>query len=330
MNNELISIIVPIFNNEKYLNKCIDSLLDQSYQNIEIILVNDGSMDKSPKICDEYAKKDKRIRVIHKKNTGVSDSRNVGIENSKGIWITFVDSDDWVETNYCEYLHNIAVKNNSDMSLTFFPNKVKENNIPKNNIVDKIVTFNRVEAIKTMLYYKIVISSWNKMYKSNIIKNNNLKFNNNINFGEGFEFVISYFINCNRIVIGKEKIYNYRVDNENSVMTKISKRLISDSIKSQDLIESKVINIDKSINQACIYSKWHTYCDCFSTIVGSKKINEYKDEYNFLYNKIRKNFKELINSPVGFKEKIKILLYYFNPLIAAKIINKLRLRKFTK
>ena len=97
MNEELISIIVPVYNVEEYLKECIDSIINQTYKRIEIILVDDGSTDKSGKICDDYAKIDKRIKVVHKENGGLSDARNVGISVSSGKYIAFVDSDDWVE-----------------------------------------------------------------------------------------------------------------------------------------------------------------------------------------------------------------------------------------
>ena len=100
MNEELISIIVPVYNVEEYLKECIDSIINQTYKRIEIILVDDGSTDKSGKICDDYAKIDKRIKVVHKENGGLSDARNVGISVSSGKYIAFVDSDDWVEKNY--------------------------------------------------------------------------------------------------------------------------------------------------------------------------------------------------------------------------------------
>lgn len=100
--NPLISVIVPVYNVERYLNQCIDSILAQTYKDFELILVDDGSKDKSGEICDEYVKKDSRIRVFHKKNGGVSSARNYGIDNAQGTYICFVDSDDWVDETYLE------------------------------------------------------------------------------------------------------------------------------------------------------------------------------------------------------------------------------------
>lgn len=113
----LISIIIPVYKVESYLRRCIDSIINQTYNNIEIILVDDGSPDNSPAICDEYAKIDCRIKVVHKENGGLSDARNTGIENAKGNYITFVDSDDWVQPDYIETLQNNLLSNKADISI---------------------------------------------------------------------------------------------------------------------------------------------------------------------------------------------------------------------
>ena len=112
---DLISVIVPIYNVESYLEQCIKSIINQTYKNIEIILIDDGSTDKSPKICDKYKQKDSRIIVVHKQNTGVSATRNIGLELSKGKWIAFVDSDDWIEKEYLEELLLNAKKEKADI-----------------------------------------------------------------------------------------------------------------------------------------------------------------------------------------------------------------------
>ncbi len=114
---ELITVIVPVFNTQEYLKKCVDSFLAQTYTDLEILLVNDGSTDESGKICDEYEKKDSRVRVIHKENGGLSDARNIGIKEAKGNLITFFDSDDYVDEDYIQYLYELKVKNNADISV---------------------------------------------------------------------------------------------------------------------------------------------------------------------------------------------------------------------
>jgi len=111
----MISVIVPVFNVERYLSKCLDSICAQTYRNLEIIIIDDGSTDKSPQICDEYAKQDERIKVIHKENGGLSSARNIGLDTMLGKYVTFVDSDDWIEANMCEELLNELVGYECDM-----------------------------------------------------------------------------------------------------------------------------------------------------------------------------------------------------------------------
>ena len=120
INKSLISVIVPIFKVESYLGKCIDSILSQTYKNIEIILVDDGSPDSCPQICDLYSEKDNRIKVIHKNNGGLSDARNAGLIVSKGEYVCFVDGDDFVETEYVERLYTAIKKCNADLAICGF------------------------------------------------------------------------------------------------------------------------------------------------------------------------------------------------------------------
>lgn len=166
MKYPLISIIVPCYNVERYLPKCIDSILSQTYKNIEIWLVDDGSPDNCGKICDEYAEKDNRIKVIHKENGGLSDARNAALDMMNGEYVTFVDSDDYVATDYVEIMYNLIVKYNAQIAVTlhicFY-----EGMEPKQDTCngDKIRVFSREEAIQNMFYQKdFDTMAWAKIY----------------------------------------------------------------------------------------------------------------------------------------------------------------------
>ena len=143
MNQDLISIVVPIYNTEKYLKRCIESILNQTYQNLEVILVNDGSLDKSGQICNEYAKRDKRIKVIHKENTGSAESRNIGIKYATGKLIGFVDSDDYIDKNMYEMLYKDLKKHDAEIAICNIQmvnekfSKLKENKEEPIRILDK-------------------------------------------------------------------------------------------------------------------------------------------------------------------------------------------------
>ena len=126
MNNKLVSVIVPVYKVERYLDRCINSLVNQSYSHIEIILVDDGSPDKCPQLCDEWALQDARIKVVHKKNGGLSDARNEGLRKSSGKYICFVDSDDYVSTKFVETLYELLHEYNTDMSAVSHKNVFSE------------------------------------------------------------------------------------------------------------------------------------------------------------------------------------------------------------
>ena len=169
MEEELISVILPIYNVEKYLEKCLKSVINQTYKNLEIILVDDGSKDNSPQICDEYAVKDKRIVVIHKSNGGLSDARNAGIEIAKGKYITLIDSDDYVEKDYVQFLYQLIKENNAEMSIcshtVLYTNGTRiEKETGEHLVLDPKTTLEKI------LYDEgIDLSAWAKMYKANTI-----------------------------------------------------------------------------------------------------------------------------------------------------------------
>ena len=169
----LISIIVPVYKVEKYLRRCVDSLLTQKYESIEVILVDDGSPDRCGDICDEYACKDNRIQVIHKTNGGLSDARNVAIPIAKGEYISFVDSDDWVSSYYISNLYGAACKRNADIAISWFENVFENKEIQSSPIDYPLkAQYLTVEGcLKRLLYQEgVETSAWGKLYKANLIR----------------------------------------------------------------------------------------------------------------------------------------------------------------
>ena len=166
-----ISVIVPIYKVEKYIHRCIDSIINQTYKNLEIILVDDGSPDSCPRICDEYAKKDKRIKVIHKENGGLSDARNKGVDIATGDYIAFVDSDDYIHPNMYEVLIYELEKNNSDIALCKYKIVYEKSKITTE--IDgkfEVYSLNNLQALDSMYGKDGVdfIVAWNKLYKKDL------------------------------------------------------------------------------------------------------------------------------------------------------------------
>ena len=210
--SELISIIVPVYNVEKYIVRCIDSIIGQTYKNLQIILVNDGSPDGSPAICDEYARRDSRIEVIHKQNGGLSDARNAGIECAKGEYIAFVDSDDYVHQLYIENMYNCIKHDNSDMCVCdfHFVNEGEEAfdltlKKPERSAFHLEGLYPAETAMKNIFNSYLVVA-WNKLYRRDIF--------DNIKFPVGRihedEFVLHrIFAACSSVSILPERLYYY-------------------------------------------------------------------------------------------------------------------------
>lgn len=232
--NDLISIIVPVYNVEKYLDQCIESILNQSYQKLEIILVDDGSTDNSGLICDKYKKRDKRIQVIHKKNGGQSSARNYGLNIAKGCYIGFVDSDDWIEQNMYEILHENICLYDADIATCSYILEYKENSISvatfKKPIVKLFEKKDEKMLLKSFLNHKLYCSGpCDKLYRKNIF--NNIRFPEN-QFYEDNYIVLEVMLKAKRIVVGDGKYYHYR-QNINSTTKSYSEKKYQDAIKAE-------------------------------------------------------------------------------------------------
>lgn len=210
MNSALVSIIVPVYKVEYWLPKCIKSLLAQTYKNIEIILVDDGSPDKSGQICDKFAKKDSRIKVIHKENGGVSSARNAGIDAAEGEYICFVDSDDWLSEDAIETLYAEFLKNNVQIAIANMITVGKRNGLFRIVNKERIISFNDPDNLFLDLYQEVSLSGLlGKLFSGKIIKNNEIFFKEGMKFGEDVLFLLECFKNCSAISLIEKPIYYY-------------------------------------------------------------------------------------------------------------------------
>ncbi|MFR5483492.1 MAG: glycosyltransferase family 2 protein [Blautia massiliensis (ex Durand et al. 2017)] len=170
----LISIIVPVYKVEKYLKRCVDSILTQTYQNMEIILVDDGSPDNCGAICDRYKETDNRVVVIHKKNGGLSDARNTAIPLAKGEYISFIDSDDWISSYYVEHLYEAVAKCDADIGISWFENVFEGKALQSKpeELLSNYECLTAEECLKKLLYQNgVEVCAWGKLYKTPLIKN---------------------------------------------------------------------------------------------------------------------------------------------------------------
>ena len=249
MNNgrPLISIIVPIYNAEKYLKQCVDSLVNQTYTNLEIILVNDGSKDSSKKICDEYAEKDTRITVIHKENEGVSETRNKGIDIANGSYIMFVDSDDWIEPDMCEVLFTSLSTHNVQSAMCSYVREYPGKSLPKilhfeNKVFSKEEFRRRLcgpvgEELRSPEGLDFYNAVWGKIYPAMAIKNEKFTDLREIGTSEDMLYNLSVFSNIESLVCVNKALYHYR----KSVSSSITSVYKSNLEKQWEKLHSKLL-----------------------------------------------------------------------------------------
>lgn len=222
MMDKVVSVIVPVYNVEKYLDRCIESIRQQTYSNLQIILVDDGAKDKSGAMCDIWKEKDSRITVIHQENGGLSNARNTGIKQATGEYLVFVDSDDIVASDMIEELVGLLETEDADISICGVKHIFDESNIKFDHDQAEVILYNRESAISEMWYQKSFLpSAWGKAYKRALFKN--LGFTEGILF-EDIDVMHELFWRCNKIVYKNVPLYGY-VHRENSITTtKFSKR----------------------------------------------------------------------------------------------------------
>lgn len=240
---EKVSIVIPIYNVEKYLEKCVESVVNQTYNKLEIILVNDGSNDSSGILAENLAKLDKRIKVFTKKNGGVSSARNFGLEKSTGKYIMFIDPDDYIELNMIENMIYLAEENGSDMVICgyYFENHYKT--IKSNINIDQFAVNyieaeyrniiemkkNMVDIWDTSLMYNV----WNKIYRKDLIIENNIKFSDK-KMGEDLEFNINYLNICTSMYITSKCFYHYIREREGAATQNYVKNWFEIRLKEND------------------------------------------------------------------------------------------------
>lgn len=221
----LISIIVPVYNSEKFLGRCINSICNQTYNNLEIILVNDGSIDNSPSICNEFANTDKRIKIIHKENGGAASARNTGIEVATGDYIAFIDSDDYVESNMYEEMMKINYAYNCDLvmcdcfkenstSKNIFTHNIRAGYYNKNMLVNE---YYHTLLMTNSVDYPPSISNWVILFKKELIVLNSLRYKEGMRFSEDLLFGSQAVYYANSLYYMKEQCFYHYIMNDSSV-----------------------------------------------------------------------------------------------------------------
>ena len=255
MMNELISVVIPVYSAEKYIKRCLNSIMNQTYDNLQIVVVNDGSTDDTKKILEEYSNNDNRIVVINQSNAGVSQARNNGVAKTTGKYLCFVDSDDYIRQDMIEKLYTRLSK--SELCVCGFANKFDEKETEGPIPFESEGKKSRDEYLKTMsgyLYSVYFGALWNKLYLADIIKKNNIVFRKDISLAEDFIFNLEYLEYVKNISVICEDMYYYYQEVENS-LTKAK--------NAQYLWDMALIRYTYCIEQ---YKKMNMYQECYVNI----------------------------------------------------------------
>lgn len=262
----LVSIIVPVYNAQNYLNKCLDALLSQTFEDFELVLVNDGSKDQSGAICDEYALKDNRIKVIHKENGGVSSARNAGIDVASSKYIMFCDSDDFVHPDFCRPLVELA---DSDENCLVFAGitEIRDNGNCKDVLCPKFkegetVSFTKKEFCD--LYVELNLKApfllmnmpYNKLFSRKIIEENNIRYDTSIHYNEDFIFNLDYLEKVNTVKLYNKSIYNYYLDAPGSLCKRYFENII-DMFRAREN-KVKTVILDNATDSDGAKRIWYT------------------------------------------------------------------------
>jgi len=319
-----VSVIVPVYKVEKYLDRCVQSVVEQSYQNLEIILVDDGSPDNCPAMCDEWAIKDKRIKVIHKKNGGVSSARNLGLEKATGDYIAFVDSDDWIELNMYEEMLKSANREKADIVFC------RQNKVSAKGQVEKIseIRLSNLKNKEIIYLFKfgnndsVRSGPCRMLVKTEIAKM--CKFPTSLNYGEDLFFVVDCVEKARKIEIVDKYFYNYFYNSE-SVTSFIDDnyfRNIKDLYSYQkDFINNKHLDWEYLINHSYLFRNVTKRRKQKDFVKVMKSLEKNDEIFRNCFNK--QNYKKIQKQERRIKNKLRNFIVYHKMWRLIKIIGKL-------
>lgn len=318
----LISVIIPVYNVEKHIDRCLASVTKQTYANLEIILIDDGSTDDSYLICEKYKKNDNRVKLFHKDNSGVSSARNDGIKYSNGLYIMFLDSDDELDLNVIEILYNDITKTNSDITNCNIK-YISSNGIEQIKKLDTGV-YNNEKALSVML--NSYVSPWGRLYKKIIL--DGIVFKTDIHIGEDLIFVAEAFIRSSKISFIDFCGYKYYTNFESATNSAFSAKKfehITSRKYAKELICSKLPDLETDCDLMILVGYMVVFHE-YSTTSKHEK-DKYKDEFNMHIRYIKKMYPSMIKNMKSIKNKILLTSFSFMPelyLMVKKIKNAIR------
>ena len=307
MIKELVSVIVPVYKVESYLDKCIKSIISQSYTNLEIILVDDGSPDKCPEMCDNWAKKDDRIKVIHKENGGIADARNSGLAAATGAYICFVDSDDYIDREFVKTLYNLIIHCHTDIAAVSFKEVIKDELIEKVPEKGDIRIFDGEDSIRELFSNDTYANYlWNKIYKRELFDNVKFPVNRKM---EDLAVIYKLLIVTKRMAFSTQPLYFY-YQREDSILHKRDRNFYKDKFE---------LSLERYNVIAELYPAMMENIVFFLKVILEvyPYIYEWFEEYNWKKN--AKNLFKECKRELDLKSKIKYIIFEYNNLLYLQI-----------
>lgn len=326
----LITVIVPVYNVERYLIRCIESIQRQTYKNWELILVDDGSVDSSGNICDSYAKADKRIHVIHQENQGVSAARNAALDQAHGEYIQFLDSDDWEPEDALSYLYDLLNRENADFCMASFclmrekeissdygmresPHNVKEECLTRTAFLNKFFKVHTQEQVQYL---------WAKLFRANLFKN--VRFIRGIANGEDVAALFSVILKSEKIAYSSKKVYYYFANPSGATKTDFNSTTFDPLLAWDNVVQNAEQFGDKDIIKLAILNKKRAEFAILCTLSISKKFNynylRFNKEIHCLLHNLKENRKALLHAPMPLSRKVLVVLFSLSYCLTSKMI----------
>ena len=314
---EKVSVIVPAYKVEKYIEFCLLSIFKQTYKNLEVIAVDDGSPDNTPRILDELAKQHPQLKVIHKANGGVSRARNTGINAATGDYIVFVDGDDYLAPDYMEYMMGLVKKTGAEFCLSVHSYTKQNEPQTKKQTVRKI---SPAQGVALLLSPEVIVGCWNKIFKRSMLLQNKCFFAEDLFYGEGLNFITNAAQVANCVGAGNRKVYYYRKNNIISATTDFNIEKIYNGEKALNRVESNLKLNTPQIQTMLTLHRSMFFIGAAVRIKAAGFEEKYKDYYKKCMAYVRDNyFKLAFKKEVPLYRKLLLLCGALNPWLLCKL-----------
>lgn len=312
-----VSVVVPAYNVENYIEQCAFSVLNQTYPCYELIIIDDGSTDDTPRILDKLADGNDSIRVIHKENAGVSAARNTGIDTAKGDYIVFVDGDDYLAPDFIEYMVGMAQKTGAEFCLSknCFTHKNESQAERK-----QIEVLGPTDATALLLSPIVIVGCWNKMFSRQLLINEQIRFATDLFYGEGLHFITTVAQRANCVAVGNQKVYYYRRNNALSATTKFRIESVYNGEKSIDRIENELIVLGDNVRDMLLLHRAMYNIGAITKLLNNNVKEQYPSDYKRWLKFNRANIARILSSKrISMYRKCLLLGGCVSPSLMAQL-----------